>query len=179
METLAPANPESGPAARRPRRCSADYRWTLPKVTAFLKSLAQCGSLAEAARSVGMSRQSAYRLRARLAGTPFEAAFAAARKAGIHARFAASQARLRSPWEGPGIAAIVAQQRAAAASAQGDASCPQGNAFGAQGDAASAQGDADPGKVTKHALDSVTTGPGLAVADAIRRSGKGVLHGTC
>ena len=50
---------------RSPRRCNADYRWTGPKVVAFLKGLALTGSVAEAARRVGMSRQSAYRLRAR------------------------------------------------------------------------------------------------------------------
>ena len=33
---------------------------------AFLRALSLCGSVAEAARAVGMSRQSAYRLRARM-----------------------------------------------------------------------------------------------------------------
>lgn len=40
-------------------------RWTGPKAMAFLKALAQHGKVARAARSVGMSRQAAYRLRAR------------------------------------------------------------------------------------------------------------------
>lgn len=52
-------------STRPPRRCNADYRWTRDKVIAFLKGLALTGSVAEAARRVGMSRQSAYRLRAR------------------------------------------------------------------------------------------------------------------
>ena len=53
-------------AHRSPRRSNADYRWTRPKIIAFLHALAAAGSVAQAARSVGMSRQSAYRLRARL-----------------------------------------------------------------------------------------------------------------
>ena len=40
-------------------------RWTPEKATAFLKALARTGKVAPAARSVGMSRQAAYRLRAR------------------------------------------------------------------------------------------------------------------
>jgi molybdenum-dependent DNA-binding transcriptional regulator ModE len=51
---------------RPPRRSNADYRWTKPKMLAFLHALATTGSVAGAARGVGMSRQSAYRLRARL-----------------------------------------------------------------------------------------------------------------
>ena len=65
---------DSPPKARQPRR-NADYRWTVPKVSAFLRALSECGSVAEAARSVGMSRQAAYRLRARLDGEKFQAAF--------------------------------------------------------------------------------------------------------
>ena len=51
---------------RPPRRSNADYRWTKPKVLAFLHALGTTGSVAQAARGVGMSRQSAYRLRARM-----------------------------------------------------------------------------------------------------------------
>ena len=40
-------------------------RWTGEKATAFLKALASSGKVAPAARSVGMSREAAYRLRAR------------------------------------------------------------------------------------------------------------------
>jgi molybdenum-dependent DNA-binding transcriptional regulator ModE len=57
----------SQPIAPRPsRRANADYRWTRDKMLSFLRALAQGGSVAAAARGVGMSRQSAYRLRARL-----------------------------------------------------------------------------------------------------------------
>ena len=40
-------------------------RWTGEKASAFLKLLGRTGSVAASARAVGMSRQSAYRLRAR------------------------------------------------------------------------------------------------------------------
>lgn len=55
--------PDSPPAhAPRP---AAEYRWTSRKAFAFLEALAEHGKVAAAARSVGMTRQSAYRLRAR------------------------------------------------------------------------------------------------------------------
>ena len=60
-----PAFPPPAPRPAHPRRPHADYRWTPAKAKAFLDCLAQCGKVAAAARSVGMSRQSAYRLRAR------------------------------------------------------------------------------------------------------------------
>ena len=53
------------PAARTPRPF-AEYRWTPPKAHAFIEALAQHGKVAAAARAVGMTRQSAYRLRARV-----------------------------------------------------------------------------------------------------------------
>jgi hypothetical protein len=53
--------------ARAEPRCNADYRWTPAKAMAFLEALAANGKVAEAARSVGMTRQSAYRLRSRSA----------------------------------------------------------------------------------------------------------------
>lgn len=40
-------------------------RWTGEKAAMFLKALARTGKVAPAARAVGMSRQAAYRLRAR------------------------------------------------------------------------------------------------------------------
>ena len=42
------------------------YHWTTVKARVFLSTLANMGRVSEAARVVGMSRQSAYRLRARL-----------------------------------------------------------------------------------------------------------------
>lgn len=45
--------------------------WNRQKLAAFLRELAASQSVAQAARAVGMSRQSAYALRNRLQGTPF------------------------------------------------------------------------------------------------------------
>ena len=42
------------------------YHWTTRKARVFLGALADLGRVADAARAVGMSRQSAYRLRQRL-----------------------------------------------------------------------------------------------------------------
>jgi hypothetical protein len=50
-------------------------------MAAFLRELAASQSVARAARSVGMGRQSAYKLRSRLAGTLFDEAWAMAREA--------------------------------------------------------------------------------------------------
>ena len=52
--------PASAPGAK-----ADNTRWTGAKASAFLKHLARCGKVAEAARAVGMSRQAAYRLRDR------------------------------------------------------------------------------------------------------------------
>ncbi len=48
---------------RPPRRSNAEYRWSRPRIHLFLRALAASGSVAAAARLVGVSRQSAYRLR--------------------------------------------------------------------------------------------------------------------
>jgi hypothetical protein len=53
------------PHARTTRR-SAEYRWTNRKAHAFLDALAQHGKVAAAARAVGMTRQSAYKLKDRV-----------------------------------------------------------------------------------------------------------------
>ena len=42
------------------------YHWTTLKARVFLGALADVGRVSDAARAVGMGRQSAYRLRARL-----------------------------------------------------------------------------------------------------------------
>ncbi|NVE95932.1 hypothetical protein [Altererythrobacter lutimaris] len=52
--------------------------WTPAKQAEFLHALAETHSVAKAARAVGMSRQSAYGLRARLKGEPFDFAWGAA-----------------------------------------------------------------------------------------------------
>lgn len=58
-----------------PARAERHDGWTLPKQVAFLRALSATHSVHEAARSVGCSRQSAYRLRSRLKGQPFDLAW--------------------------------------------------------------------------------------------------------
>ena len=53
-------------------------RWTPPKMVAFLHELSATRSVKAAARAVGMSRNSAYRLRARSRGQAFALAWDAA-----------------------------------------------------------------------------------------------------
>lgn len=60
-----PANPAAEDAAR----------WTPPRQAEFLRQLVGTKSVSQAAAAVGMSRQSAYRLRARLKGRPFDVAW--------------------------------------------------------------------------------------------------------
>jgi hypothetical protein len=50
-------------------------RWTRARMAEFLRLLAATHSVSAAARAVEMSRQSAYRLRARLKGEPFDVAW--------------------------------------------------------------------------------------------------------
>ena len=56
---------------RNPPAPSRRGVWTPKRQTAFLGVLIDTGCVGHAAQAVGMSRSSAYRLRARLAGTPF------------------------------------------------------------------------------------------------------------
>lgn len=63
------------PAASAPLVAAPHARWTPTRQRIFLATLAETGSIARAARAAGMSRSSAHRLRARLAGTPFDRAW--------------------------------------------------------------------------------------------------------
>lgn len=65
---------------RKPRHDA----WSREKMAAFLRELAATQSVAEAARSVGMSRQSAYALRNRLRQTPFDLGWEVALELGFH-----------------------------------------------------------------------------------------------
>ena len=60
-------------------------RWTKRKMAEFLRMLGATQCVASAARSVGMSRQSAYKLRNRLKGEPFDIAWEAAFQHGYDA----------------------------------------------------------------------------------------------
>ena len=61
---------EALPEAERASRTTAK-RWTPARQAAFLRALEETLSVSKAAKSVGMSRQSAYKLRQRMAGQPF------------------------------------------------------------------------------------------------------------
>ena len=69
--TPSPAAPSNLPAIRHDG-------WTPQRQAAFLRALGDTHNVAAAARMVGMSRQSAYALRARLKGEPFDKAWQAA-----------------------------------------------------------------------------------------------------
>jgi len=75
---LAP-RPDAGdlPASSQPSTPRADG-WTPRRQAQFLEALAATHSVSAAAREVGMTRQTAYRLRARLRGQPFDLAWEAA-----------------------------------------------------------------------------------------------------
>jgi hypothetical protein len=66
-----------------PTRAPRHNEWTPDRMGKFLRELATCQNVSQAARSVGMGRQSAYKLRGRMAGTPFDTAWQAALEAGV------------------------------------------------------------------------------------------------
>lgn len=78
--TASPAEPAKLPSPHRPVRHN---EWTRAKMVAFLRELAASQSVAQAAKSVGFSRQSVYKLRTRLQGTPFALAWEVALEAGM------------------------------------------------------------------------------------------------
>ena len=57
---------------------TGEVGWTPARQVVFLRALASTQSVARAARAAGLSRQSAYQLRARMKGEPFDLAWAAA-----------------------------------------------------------------------------------------------------
>lgn len=67
-----------------PARPVRHNEWTSSKRATFLRELAACQSVAAAARAVGMSRPSAYKLRNRLQGTPFALGWEVALESGYH-----------------------------------------------------------------------------------------------
>lgn len=100
---------------RPPRRSNAEYRWSRPRIHLFLRALAASGSVAAASRVVGVSRQSAYRLRRRLG-----AGFAEVWDEGL--RLGAQMRRAGLVYD-----------------AQGDRWVPQGDTFARQGDTGGAK----------------------------------------
>lgn len=74
-----PADPTADPAAAFAHPIAPDrHHWTPARQRLFLIALMETGSVSRAAKAAGMSRSSAHRLRARLAGTPFDQTWARA-----------------------------------------------------------------------------------------------------
>lgn len=79
-----PAAPDTTGAALQQATAKERHdRWNTRKMALFLEALTETGCVATAAKSVGMSRQSAYRLRARLIGQPFDIAWDGALEIGF------------------------------------------------------------------------------------------------
>ncbi len=78
-----------------------ENRWTKWKMAEFLRELGATQSVSAAARSVGMSRQSAHRLRNRLKGEPFDIAWEAAFQHGYDALHQAALERAQHGVEVP------------------------------------------------------------------------------
>lgn len=69
------AVPASSAHSDPPEKTTRHDGWDLERQAAFLRALSATHSVSEAAKSVGRSRQSAYRLRSRLKGQPFDLAW--------------------------------------------------------------------------------------------------------
>ena len=63
----------AGPAGADAKRKARPHEWTPARMAAFLEALRETQSVSRAARRVGMGRQSAYKLKKRMAGQPFAA----------------------------------------------------------------------------------------------------------
>jgi len=138
---MQPDSRTSPPRTRHPDPLPHDrYRWTAAKALAFLDDLGLHGNVARAARSVGMTRQSAYRLRDRsltvaqawplaLAAGQKQAALAPSR---AEAQRAAARRRQNdAKWFAEGLPWL-----------QGDTSAGQGDSAMRRRDAAARQGGA-------------------------------------
>ena len=80
---------------------ATDPRWTRARMAEFIIELAATQCVATAARAVGMSRQSAYRLRASEDGEVFDLAWASALEQGYEQLYRAALARAVSGIEVP------------------------------------------------------------------------------
>ena len=96
-------------------------RWNKPKMAEFLRQLAATHSVSAAARAVGMHRRSAYKLRSRLKGQPFDIAWETAFR---HGYDNLAHAALELAIEGEEVRTIIkASSRARTASATRSSSC--------------------------------------------------------
>ena len=91
---LTSASPPTGTSGAGVPDFEPDDRWSKRKMAEFLRALAAQQSVSAAARSVGMSRQSAYKLRNRLKGEPFDIAWEAAFQHGYDALHQAALERV-------------------------------------------------------------------------------------
>ena len=91
------SSPMSQPAPDKSSLPDPSYHWTTLKAEVFLGALADLGRVGEAARAVGMGRQSAYRLRQRLGeGSLFARAWDAALAEGGARRRAVGRSRRKA-----------------------------------------------------------------------------------
>jgi hypothetical protein len=81
--------------------CPAEQRWSRDRMADFILELAATQCVATAARAVGMSRQSAYRLRAREAGGDFDMAWTIALEQCFQRLYSAAMARAVNGTEVP------------------------------------------------------------------------------
>ena len=75
LAPLPPAGGAGGGNEPRKPRPPRGHEWTAARMAAFLDALRATQSVSRAARAVGMGRQSAYKLKQRLAGQPFAEAW--------------------------------------------------------------------------------------------------------
>ena len=92
---------DAADASPTPTRTPRHDGWTADKQVGFLKVLAATQNVRTAARSVGMGRQSAYKLRTRLDDAPFGAAWRLATQQGHSALLEAALARAINGVETP------------------------------------------------------------------------------
>jgi hypothetical protein len=83
IPTPDPSRQREGGDAAAPVRTAQHNEWTRAKMAAFLRERAASQNVSQAARSVGMSRNSAYNLRNRKPGTPFALAWEVALENGL------------------------------------------------------------------------------------------------
>ena len=116
-----PSAARASQSAGTARESSPDRsRWTGERASAFLRLLARTGKVAATARAVGMSRQSAYRLRAR---APLFAQYWDMAMDQAEAARAASRRRRRSGTKGRSVHPLL-DPDAVLVRHQGDTSAP-------------------------------------------------------
>ena len=155
------------PSAKPARRRNADYRWTLPKAMAFLAALAECGKIAEAARRVGMSPKSAFRLRKRIEGTPLAHGWELALRKGMVTRRQAREGR----WDDGGLGELIRTAQGHGFEEQGPGFVSQGHGFTAQGPDSAPQGPGLTPEPCQTRQPPFGEGPGEAIMPPGNRGG--------